>query len=89
MGVWGSGGCMGAGSPAAYMKAGGSAAYSRHVGEEVQLLTVGICMGQELGPAVYSGHMGTGDYSVGTWRAECGYMGAGGSQGVQLLAVGT
>ena len=28
----GSGGCMGAGSPAAYMKVGGSAAYSRHVG---------------------------------------------------------
>ena len=44
----GSGGCMGAGSPAAYMKAGGSAAYSRHVGEEVQQLTVGICMGQEV-----------------------------------------
>ena len=44
----GSGGCMGAGSPAAYMKAGGSAVYSRHVGEEVQQLTVGICMGQEV-----------------------------------------
>ena len=44
----GSGGCMGAGSPAAYMKARGSAAYSRHVGEEVRLLTVGICMGQEV-----------------------------------------
>ena len=41
MGLWG------AGSPAAYMKVGGSAAYSRHVGEEVQLLTVGIYMGQE------------------------------------------
>ena len=44
----GSGGCMGAGSPAAYMKAGGSAAYSSHVGKEVQLLTVGIYMGQEV-----------------------------------------
>ena len=39
---------MRAGSPAAYMKAGSSAAYSRHVGDEVQLLTVGIYMGQEV-----------------------------------------
>ena len=36
----GSGGCMGAGSPAAYMYMK-ARAYSRHVGEEVQLLTVG------------------------------------------------
>ena len=40
----GSSGCMGAGSPAAYMKVG----VSRHVGEEVQLLTVGIYVGQEV-----------------------------------------
>ena len=39
---------MGAGSPATYMKAGDSAVYSRHVGDEVQLLTVGIYMGQEV-----------------------------------------
>ena len=38
---------MGAGSTAAYMKVGGSAAYSRHVGTEVKQLTVGIYMGQE------------------------------------------
>ena len=44
----GSSGCMGARGPAAYMKVGGSAAYSRHVGEEVQLLIVGIYMGQEV-----------------------------------------
>ena len=39
---------MGAGNPAAYMKAGSSAAYSRHVGEGIQLLTVGTYMGQEV-----------------------------------------
>ena len=36
----GSGGCMGARGPAAYLKSAGSTAYSRHVGEGVQLLTV-------------------------------------------------
>ena len=82
MGVWGSGGCMGAGSPAAYMKAGGSAAYGRHVGEEVQLLTVGRCMGQELGPAVYSAHM---DYSVGTWGQNVGTWGQGAVRGSSCL----
>ena len=40
------------------------------------------------GPAVYSGHIGTGGYSVGTWGQSV-TVGAGGSQGVQLLTVGT
>ena len=57
----GSGGCMGAGSPAAYMKAGGfSAAYCRHVGErymgQVQLFIVGT-WGQGITVWVHGGRV--------------------------------
>ena len=71
MGVWARG-------PAAYMKAVGSTAYYRHVGEGVQLCTVDM-WGR--GPAAYSGYMGAA-------RGPAAYSGYTGRE-VQLFIVGT